>query len=264
MLRAGGIVRVRALQRIVGGGQVAGAGGKGAQVVQAADKRKRPRARQAAIGGFQAEDAAQRGRHADGSVGVRPQGQRHQPARHGGRAAARGPACDAAGVVRVAARAVMRVFGGEAVGVFVHVQGTDQDRAGVPHPRDQSSVLRGGRIGGVDATACQGHFISDVEQVFDGVGHACQRRQCFATSAACVDGGGFLARAGFGHGGKAVVRGVAFAHAGQGGVQHRQGAAFTAGDLAGDVDGGAAHGRNTDADSSSTGRGSSTKLAAMS
>ncbi|MNL42351.1 hypothetical protein D3C87_1648030 [compost metagenome] len=86
VLRAGGIVGVRPLQRIVGGGQVAGAGRERPQVIQAAHKRKRTGAGQAAIGRLQAKDAAQGRRYANGPVGVGPQGQRHESARDGGRA----------------------------------------------------------------------------------------------------------------------------------------------------------------------------------
>ncbi|KAG0942113.1 hypothetical protein G6F31_014919 [Rhizopus arrhizus] len=73
-----------------------------------------------------------------------------------------------------------------------------------------------------------------------------------------------LPRAAFRDCGKAVVAGIVLADARERGVQHGHGAALAAGDLAGDVCGGAGHGRNTEADSSSTGSASSTKLAAMS
>ncbi|KAG1436306.1 hypothetical protein G6F55_014231 [Rhizopus delemar] len=102
-------------------------------MVQAAHKGEGPRARQAAQGGFQAEDAAKRSRHADRPVGVRSQRQRHQTARHGGRAAAGRAARDAGGVVRVAACAVTGALGGETVGVFIHVQRADQHRASLAH-----------------------------------------------------------------------------------------------------------------------------------
>ena len=88
-----------------------------------------------AVGGLQAEDAAQAGRHADRAVGVAAERERHQPARDRGAAAARGAAGRAGEIVRVVARAVMRVLGGEAVGVLVHVEGADADRAGRAHPR---------------------------------------------------------------------------------------------------------------------------------
>ncbi|KAG0731578.1 hypothetical protein G6F23_015169 [Rhizopus arrhizus] len=62
-----------------------------------------------------------------------------------------------------------------------------------------------------------------------------------------------LPRAAFRDCGKAVVAGIVLADARERGVQHGHGAALAAGDLAGDVCGGAGHGRNTEADSSSTG-----------
>ena len=44
-------------------------------------------------------------------------------------------------VVRIAGRAVVRVLGGEAVGVLVHVERADQHRARRFEPRDQHGVV---------------------------------------------------------------------------------------------------------------------------
>lgn len=158
----------------------------------------------------------------------------------------------------------MGVLGGETVGVLIHVQRADQHRPGIAHARDQPRILAGRRVGGIDPSAGQRDFVGDVEQVLHRVGHACQRRQRLAAGATRIDGGGFLPGAGFRDRGKAVVARIVFADARQRGVQYGHGAALAAGDLAGDVCGGAGHGRNTEADSSSTGSASSTKLAAMS
>jgi hypothetical protein len=118
------------LQHVVGQGQVLNRPRERAHVVQALDEREDALARQAAIGGLQAEDAAQAGGNADRAVGVRAQGQGNEPRRHGRRRTARRAPGDPARIVWIAHRAVVGVLGDEAVGELVHVQRAHQDRPG--------------------------------------------------------------------------------------------------------------------------------------
>ncbi len=82
-----------------------------------------------------------------------PKRQRHQAAGDGGTAAAGRAAGRPLQVVRVVAGAVMRVLGGEAVGVFVHVERTDAHRTGGAHPPDQERIGAGGWLVALDLRA---------------------------------------------------------------------------------------------------------------
>ena len=139
--------RVVALQRVPGRGQVGHGAGERAQMVDVGDEHVAAGAGEPAEGRLQAEDAAQAGRDPDRAVGVAAERERHEPAGDGGAAAARRAAGRAAEVVRIVARPVMRVLGREAVGIFVHVEGTDADGASRLHPLDEVGVGRRRRAG---------------------------------------------------------------------------------------------------------------------
>ncbi len=89
----------------------------------------------------------------------------------------------------------MRIFGGEAVRVFVHIERADQYRACRPQLPHQHGVSGGWCVVAVDDGAGQRDFAFEVEQVFHRVRQACQRRQRRAGGALRVDGVGFAARA---------------------------------------------------------------------
>ena len=111
--------------------------------------------------------------------------------------------------MRVVAWAVVRVLGGEAVGVFVHVQGTDAYGARGAHPRDQEGVGRGCRPFALDFRAGNGDHALEVEQVLHRIGHARQRRQQPTLASGGVDSLGLGQRALGGDGREGVEPGVA-------------------------------------------------------
>ena len=141
------IVGIVALHGVVGEREVPGGARQRADMVEARHERKGARARQPAVGRLQAEDAAERGRHADRAVGVGAERDRHQAAGDRRAGAAGGAAGHARRVVRIARGAVMHVLAGEVVGVFAHVERADQHRAGRFQPLDQRGVARGRRRG---------------------------------------------------------------------------------------------------------------------
>ncbi len=99
-------------------------------MIQTGDKRMAARARQAPESGFQAKDPAQRRGDTDRAVGVAAEAEMNQPGRHRrGRTAGR-TAGDPRQIVRVARRAIVAVFGGEAVGVGVHIEHPAEQGAG--------------------------------------------------------------------------------------------------------------------------------------
>ena len=71
--------------------------------------------------------------------------------------------------------AVVRVLGGEAVGVLVHVERADQHRAGRLEAAHEQRVALRGRGVALDLRAGQRRQAGDVEQVLDREGHAGQR-----------------------------------------------------------------------------------------
>ena len=99
-------------------------------------------ARHRSVGRFDPDGRGQRSRLADGTAGVRADGQRGLERRERGRAAAAGTAGHPVGVPRVAGRAVGGVLRRGAHGELVHV-GLAEDRdAGRPHPRGHRGVVR--------------------------------------------------------------------------------------------------------------------------
>ncbi len=168
---------VAALQRVVDEREVARRARERAEVIEARDEGIGSVPRQPAVGRLQAEDAAQRRRHADRAVGVRAEADRHLAGGDRGGRAARRAAGDAGEVVRVARRPVVRVLGREAVGVLVHVERADQDGAGALEAGDERRVDGGGRTLALDLRAGARRQAGDVEQVLDREGHAGERQR---------------------------------------------------------------------------------------
>ncbi len=176
-------------------------------MIEAGDERKAARAREPAIGRLQAEDAAQRRRHANGAVGVGAERERRQAAGHRPAGAAGGTAGHTRHVVRIARGTVVHVLAGEVVGVFAHVERADQHRAGGFQARDQRRVFLRRRIGAVDLGAGDGNDAFDVEQVLHRERHAGKRQLSFIGRG--VDRGGAGAGALGGHRGEGVERRIA-------------------------------------------------------
>ena len=156
-------------------------------MIEARHERKGAGARQPAVGRLEAEQAAERGRHADRAVGVGAERDRHQPAGHRAARAARRAARHAVRVVRIARGAVVHVLAGEVVGVLAHVERADQHRAGRLEPRDQRGVGRGGRVLAVDLGAGQRRQAGHVEQVLDRERHAGERPERLAARPGGID-----------------------------------------------------------------------------
>ena len=133
-----------------------------------------------AIGRPQPENAAQRRRNPDRSVGVGAEGQRRERGRDRRRRSARGAAGDPRRIMRIARRPVMGVLGREAVGVFVHVERADQDRARGGKPSNKRRVANRRRALFVDARAGDGRQSRDVVEVLDRERHAGQRPEIVA------------------------------------------------------------------------------------
>ncbi len=90
-------------------------------MIQTGDKRMAAGAGEAAESGFQAKDPAQRRGDADRAVGVAAEAEMDQPGGHRCGRTAGGSAGDPRQIVRVARRAIVAVFGGEAIGVGIHL-----------------------------------------------------------------------------------------------------------------------------------------------
>ena len=95
--------RVVALQHVAGQPEIARRAREGPNVVEAVDEGEGPAARQRAIGGLQAEDAAERRRHPERAVCVRAERDRREARRRRGAAARGGAAAHPPGVVGIAA-----------------------------------------------------------------------------------------------------------------------------------------------------------------
>ena len=176
-------------------------------MIEIVDERKTARAGETAIGRLQAENAAQRRRHADRTVGVGAERQRHQTAADRAARAAGRTAGHAGDVVRIARRAVMDVLAGEVVGVFAHVERADQHRAGFLQAHDQFGVAFGRRMSAVDLGAGDGRDAFNVEQVLDRERHTGERQLLLLGRR--VDRLGSAKRALGGHRGEGVERRVA-------------------------------------------------------
>jgi hypothetical protein len=80
---ADGIEQVGSVDGVKSGCQIFCGASEGANVIQASDEEKSAATRDAAVGGLQAEDATEGGRHADGAIGVRTEGEGDQAGRDG-------------------------------------------------------------------------------------------------------------------------------------------------------------------------------------
>ena len=88
-LRADGIGRIVPLHHVVGDGKVPHRVCERTHVVEADAEERGARPRQPAIGRLEPEHAAEGGRHADGAVRVRAQGEGNEPSPHRGAGATR-------------------------------------------------------------------------------------------------------------------------------------------------------------------------------
>ena len=169
------IGRIVPLHRIIRRSQVPDGSRQRSKMIQAGYEREAARPSQPPIGRFQPEYPAERRRHPDRPIGVRPQRQRHQASTNRAARTARGPARHARRVVRIARRPVMRVLAGEVIGVFAHVQRPHQDRAGGFQPRDQRSIRHRRPMVAVDLRSRQGRQSCHVDQVLHRERHPRQR-----------------------------------------------------------------------------------------
>ena len=193
--RARRIVRIGPLHRVIGQREIADVARERAEMIEAEDERKRPRARQPAIGRLQSKNSAKRRRHPDRAVGVRAQRHRHQAAADRAAGAARRAAGHPRHVMRIARRAVMHILAGEVVGVFAHVERADQHGAGRLHALDQGGVARRRLEVAVDLRSGAGRKPLHVEQVLHRERHAGERAGIFPGRDRGIDRARFGARA---------------------------------------------------------------------
>jgi hypothetical protein len=184
---ADGIIGVVALHGVVGEREIARAARQRSQVIEARHEREGVRAREPSVGRLEAEDAAQRGRHADRAVGVGAERDRHHAAGDRAAGAARRAAGHVGDVVRIARGAIVHVLAGEVVGIFPHVEGADEDGAGRFKARDQGGVARRGGARAIDLRARERRQSRDVEQVLDRERYACERPHRPAVGARGID-----------------------------------------------------------------------------
>jgi hypothetical protein len=181
------IVGIGPLHGVVGQREIGSRARQRADVVEAGDEREGAGAAQATEGRLEAEQAAQRRRHANGTVGVRAEGERHHAGGDRAARATRRAAADVLERVWVAGRPVMPVHAGEVVGVLAHVERADQHGVGCFEATDHDGVARGRRIVAVDLRAGARRQPGDVDQVLDRERHAGERPERRAARALGVD-----------------------------------------------------------------------------
>ena len=226
-------------------------------MIEARHERKGARARQPAVGRLQAEQAAERGRHADRAVGVGAERERHQAAGDRAARAAGRAAGHAADVVRIARGAVVDVLAGEVVGVFAHVERADQHGAGRLQPRDQRGVARWrarrSRLifepASVGRPATSNRFLTANGTPASGPSARPSARRV-------VDGARLGERARSRDGGEGVERRIALGDARQRRLDHLDGADAAVGDGVGDLGSLAPKPSPSSAQASNTGAGS--------
>lgn len=235
---ADGIAIVRSLQGLEGQGQVLNRAGKWPHMVEAAGEQIGPGAGKPAIGGLETIAAAEGGGDADGAVGVGAETEGDEARCHRRSGAAGGAAGDAAGILGIWSGAVVFVDGDEAVGIFIHVEGTDADGSGGFEPGNGGGVLACGWVVAVDLGPGQGGGSFNVEEVFDGEGDACEGAEggSGVELAIYVSGGG-LGAVGQ-DGGEAVEPGIALVDVGQGCLNNCLGGGAAVADGGGDFGGG--------------------------
>ena len=121
-LRADRIVVIVTLHRVIGEREIARAARQRSDVIEACNEGKRVGAGKPAVGRLQAENPAERGRHADRAVGIGAERDRHEAAGDRAARAAGGAARHPADVVGIARGAVVDVLAGEVVGIFTHIE----------------------------------------------------------------------------------------------------------------------------------------------
>src|SRR6266851_3357556 len=97
-----------------------------------------------AVGGTIPHQAAEGGRHADGSTGVRADGCESGALLHAGSSAAGGAASEQRRIARLEAVAIIRVLAGDAVGERMEVGFADDEGAGCTQVASHRRVLCGG------------------------------------------------------------------------------------------------------------------------
>ena len=144
----------------------------------------------------------------------------HQAGRHGGARSAGGAARRARQVVRIARRPVVRVLGGEAVCVLVHVQGTDGHGAGTPQRGHHRGILLGRQIVAIDFRAGERRQAGDIEKILDRKGRAGERTRIAAGGDVRIDTGGVAPCLRAEHRGETVVASVLALDSAQGRLGH--------------------------------------------
>jgi hypothetical protein len=187
-LQAGGIPRVEARHDVEQQGAVLGGLRHGAALVQGGGEGDHAVAGHHAVGGFQAGDAAQGRRLADGAAGVGAGGRRGQARGNAGRAAAGGTARHPGGIPGVLHRTVEAGLVGRAHGELVHVGLAQAGHAGRLEPLDDMGVVGRDKVG-QHLRAAGGEPALGAEDVLVGDGHAGEGVS-LAGGAARVGGGG--------------------------------------------------------------------------
>ena len=134
--------------------------------------------------------------------------------------------------MRVAGRAIVCVFGGETIGIFVHIEHAHQNGTGTPHLCDQEGILWGRSVPAIDLGARQCHFALHIKQVLHGIGHAGKQGQYTTTASQGIHGISLLDRTLNGAAGKRVDACVSGGYAPQASVQGLAGTDFSAGNRA--------------------------------
>ena len=195
-------------------------------MIEARDEGKAARARQPAISWLEAENAAERGRHPDRTVGVGAERQWHHAAGDCAAAAARRAAGHARRVMRITRGTVVHVLAGEIVSVFAHVERANEHRAGRFQPLDQRRVPFRRRIGAVDLGAGNGGQTGNIEQVLHRERYAGKRADFLFLRRRSVDRLGAFARPLGGDGGEGIERGIARVNASERILGHGKSAGF--------------------------------------
>jgi hypothetical protein len=103
----------------------------------------------------------------------------------------------------------MDVLAGEVVGVFAHVEGSDQNGSRRFKPFDQGGIAPGRCALAVDLGARTRRQFLDIEQILDRKRHAGERSKGFLLRPILIDHPGACDRTGVGDGGEAVKNGIA-------------------------------------------------------
>ena len=177
------IVRVVALHGVIGERQIVRAARHRSDMIETGAERKSAGAAKPSVGRLEAEQAAQRRRHPDRTVGVGAERERHESAADRCRRSARRSSRHAAAIVRIVSRPIVRVLAGEVVGIFAHVERADENGARLFQPLDQCRIARSRRRIAIDLRAGKRRQAGDVEQVLHRERHPSKSRQRLAACA---------------------------------------------------------------------------------